>query len=105
MTKSKIVAQLESVISDRKSFLDEDGQGDDIILADITALTEAIEIISTAHTGKLYTAFDVIRLVQAAVSDAVCGCGMGAEESTVTAYEIERDIVSKLVGEEQKHDD
>lgn len=54
--------------------------------------------IDAAHGGKLYTAFEVIRLVQAAVSDAVCG--MGVEESTVTAYEIEREIVAKLVEED-----
>lgn len=60
---------------------------------DIAALDK---VINAAHGGKLYTAFDVIRLVQAAVSDAVCG--MSREESTVTAYEIERDIVSRLVG-------
>ena len=104
MTKSETIEQLKSLLDDRKSFIDDNGQGDDIYLNDITALTEAIEIISTAHTGKLYTAFDVIRLVQAAVSDAVCGCGMGAEESTVTAYEIERDVVAKLVGENSNDD-
>nr|DAJ85101.1 MAG TPA: hypothetical protein [Caudoviricetes sp.] len=60
---------------------------------DIAALDK---VINAAHGGKLYTAFDVIRIVQAAVSDAVCG--MSREESTVTAYEIERDIVSRLVG-------
>lgn len=61
---------------------------------DSTAPDEAID---AAHSGKLYTAFDVIRIVQAAVSDAVCG--MDAEESTVTAYEIEHEIVSKLAQE------
>lgn len=96
MTTTEIISQLNSLIDDRKSFIDDNGQGDDIYLNDISALTAAIEAISTAHTGKLYTAFDVIRMVQAAVSDAVCG--MSREESTVTAYEIERDIVSMLVG-------
>lgn len=62
---------------------------------DIAALDK---VINAAHGGKLYTAFDVIRIVQAAVSDVVCG--MSAEESTVTAYEVEREIVSKLVGED-----
>ena len=73
-------------------------QRDDIYLDDSAALTAAIEAINTPGDEKLYTAFDVIRIVQAAVSDAVCG--MGAEESTVTAYEIEREIVAKLVGGE-----
>lgn len=48
MIKSELIKQLKSLIDDRKSFLDEKWQGDDITLADITALTEAIEIISTA---------------------------------------------------------
>lgn len=50
-----------------------------------------------AGDEKLYTALDVIQMVQAAVSDAVCG--MSREESTVTAYEIEREIIAKLVQE------
>lgn len=98
MTKLEIIKRLNSLIDDRKSFLDENWQGDDITIADIAALTAAIEAISTANSGKLYTAFEVIRIVQAAVSDAVCG--MGVEESTVTAYEIEREIVAKLVEED-----
>lgn len=59
MTKSNIIAQLASLIGDRKSFLDEDGQGDDIYLNDISALTAAIEAISTSselhpqvHVGR-----------------------------------------------------
>ena len=96
MTTMEVISQLNSLIDDRKSFIDDNGQGDDIYLNDISALTAAIEAISTSSEGKLYTALDVIRIVQAAVSDAVCG--MSREESTVTAYEIERDIVSRLVG-------
>ena len=76
-------------------------QKGDLFYADAEVMTAAIEAINTPDSGKLYTAFDVIRMVQAAVSDAVCG--MSAEEST--AYAIERDIVAKLVGEEQNHDD
>ena len=98
MTTMEVISQLNSLIDDRKSFIDDNGQGDDIYLNDIEALTAAIEAISTSSGGKLYTAFDVIRIVQAAVSDAVCG--MGIEESTVTAYEIEREIVAKLVKED-----
>lgn len=95
MIKSGTIAQLEAL----RNYLGSEepyGAQDN----DIAALNTVIE---AARSGKVYTAFDVIRLVQAAVSDAVCG--MGVEESTVTAYEIERDIVAKLVGEEQKHDD
>ena len=87
MTKLEIIKQLESL---REYLRTEDYTTQE---NDITALTA---VIDAAHTGKLYTAFDVIRIVQAAVSDAVCG--MSREESTVTAYEIERDIVSRLVG-------
>lgn len=90
MTKPEIIKRLEWL----RNYL----TAEDCIAHenDISALTAAIEAISTSSEGKLYTALDVIRIVQAAVSDAVCG--MSAEESTVTAYEIERDIVSRLVG-------
>lgn len=87
MTKLEIVKQLEGL----REYLRTEGYATQE--NDITALTA---VIDAAHGGKLYTAFDVIRIVQAAVSDAVCG--MSREESTVTAYEIERDIVSRLVG-------
>ncbi len=89
MTTAEIIKQLEAVrnyLSNEDSY---EAQEDDI-----TALTA---VINAAHSGKLYTAFEVIRIVQAAVSDAVCG--MSREESTVTAYEIEREIVAKLVQE------
>ena len=88
MTKSEIVNQLIGV-RDYLTIEDYDTHENGITALD--------EVIKAAHGGKLYTAFDVIKLVQAAVSDAVCG--MDAEESTVTAYEIEREIVSKLVQE------
>lgn len=102
MTTMEIISQLNSLVDDRKSFIDDNGQGDDIYLNDIAALTAAIEAISTSNGDKLYTAFDVIRIVQAAVSDAVCG--MSREESTVTAYEIEHEIIAKLVGENSNDD-
>ena len=90
MIKSGTIAQLEALrnyLSNEDSY---EAQDDDI-----AALNTVIEAISTLSEGKLYTALDVIRIVQAAVSDAVCG--MGAEESAVTAYEIERGIVAELV--------
>lgn len=46
--------------------------------------------------GKLYTAFDVIRMVQAAVSDEICG--LSASEVAI-AYEVERAVVEKMVKE------
>lgn len=95
MTTTEIIGQLGSLIRERKIFLD--GTDDETYIDDITALTAAIKAVNkTASGDKLYTAFDVIRIVQAAVSDATLG--MGIEMSTVTAYEIERDIVSRLVG-------
>ena len=93
MTKLEIIKQLESL---REYLRTEDYAAQE---NDITALTA---VIDAAHDGKMYTAYDVIRIVQAAVSDAVCG--MSAEESTVTAYEIEREIIAKLVGENSNDD-
>lgn len=53
--------------------------------------------VKKQETEKLYTAFDVIRLVQKVVSDETCG--MSADDAELCiAYEIERDIVSRLVG-------
>lgn len=101
MTTMEVISQLNSLIDYWKSFIDDDGQGDDIYLNDIAALTaaiEAIEAINTSSEGKLYTALDVIRLVQAAVSDAVCGLDDG---ETLVAYEIERGIIGKLVKEDE----
>lgn len=89
MTKSEIVKRLQTI----RDIM----QKGDLFYADAEVMTAAIEAISTSNSGKLYTAFEVIRIVQAAVSDAVCG--MSAEESTVTAYEIEREIIAKLVQE------
>lgn len=95
MTTMKTIEQLKSLLDDRMSFLGE--QGNDYC-RDIAALTAAIEAISTLSEGKLYTALDVIRLVQAAVSDAVCGLDDG---ETLVAYEIERGIIGKLVKEDE----
>lgn len=46
---------------------------------------------------KLYTAFDVIRIVQETVSEEICGLG---DETMVAAYEVERGIIRKLMKEE-----
>ena len=92
MTKSEIVKRLQTI----RDIM----QKGDEFYADAELMTAAIEAINTSSEGKLYTALDVIRLVQAAVSDAVCG--MSREDSTVTAYEIERGIVAELVKEEAK---
>ena len=94
MTTMKTIEQLKSLLDDRMSFLGE--QGNDYC-RDITALSAAIEAIGTANSGKLYTAFDVIRLVQRAVSDEVCA--MDANEAAI-GYEIERSIIGKLVKED-----
>ena len=98
MTTTEIISQLNSLIDDRKSFIDDNGQGDDIYLNDIAALTAAIEAISTSSEGKLYTVFEIIRLVQEAVSEEICGLG---DETMVVAYEVERGIIRKLVKEDE----
>ena len=94
MTKSEIVKRLQTI----RDIM----QKGDLFYADAEVMTAAIEAINTPGDEKLYTAFEIIRIVQAAVSDAVCG--MGAEESTVTAYEIEREIIAKLVQEDANDD-
>lgn len=101
MTTMEIISQLNSLIDDRKSFIDDNGQGDDIYLNDIAALTAAIEAISTSSEGKLYTVFEIIRLVQETVSEEICSLDDG--EAWV-AYEIERGIIGKLVKEDANDD-
>lgn len=97
MTTMEVISQLNSLIDDRKSFIDDNGQGGDIYINDISALTAAIEAISTSGGDKLYTAFDIIRMVQETVSEEICGLG---DETMVAAYEVERGIIRKLVKEE-----
>ena len=97
MTTIEIISQLGSLIRERKIFLD--GTDDETYIDDIAALTAAIETISkTASSGKTYTAFDVIRLVQRAVSDEVCA--MDVSDAAI-GYEIERSIIGKLVKEDE----
>ena len=90
MTTMEIISQLNSLVDDRKSFIDDNGQGDDIYLNDIAALTAAIEAISTSNGDKLYTAFDVIKLVQETVSEEICSLD---DEERLVACEIARGIV------------
>ena len=97
MTTMEVISQLNSLIDDRMSFIDDNGQGDDIYLNDIAALTAAIEAISTSSEGKLYTVFEIIRLVQETVSEKICSLDDG---ETWVAYEIERGIIGKLVKED-----
>ncbi len=68
MTLAEIIDQLKSLVN--KSFLS--STDDEIYRDDITALTAAIEIIRSASSGKTYTAFEIIRLVQDTVSEAIC---------------------------------
>lgn len=96
MTTTEIIGQLGSLIRERKIFLD--GTDDETYIDDITALTAAIKAVNKPASGdKLYTAFDVIRLVQEAVSEEICGLG---DEGMVVAYEVERGIIEKLVKED-----
>lgn len=96
MTTTEIISQLGSLISERKIFLD--GTDDETYIDDIAALTAAIEAISTENSGKLYTAFEVIRLVQETVSEEICGLD---DEGITVAYEVERSIIGKLVKEDE----
>lgn len=98
MTTTEIISQLNSLIDDRKSFIDDNGQGDDIYLNDIEALTAAIEAISTSSGDKLYTAFDVIRIVQRVVSDELCE--LDEFDAPEAYYKIERGIIAELVKED-----
>ena len=93
MTKSEIVKRLQTI----RDIM----QKGDLFYADAEVMTAAIEAINTSSEGKLYTALDVIRLVQAAVIDAVCGLDDG---ETLVAYEIERGIIGKLVKEDANDD-
>lgn len=97
MTTMRTIKQLKSLLDDRKSFLD--GTDDEIYLDDIAALTAAIELISSASSGKTYTAFEIIRLVQDTVSEAICRLDT---ESAQMVYDIERSIVAELVKEDNE---
>lgn len=54
--------------------------------------------VAASRSGKLYTVFEIIRLVQEAVSEEICGLG---DETMVVAYEVERGIIGKLVKEDE----
>lgn len=99
MTTTEIIGQLGSLIRERKIFLD--GTDDETYIDDIAALTAAIEAINTSSEGKLYTVFEIIRLVQEAVSEEICGLDDGGIGMLV-AYEVERGIIRKLVKEDAK---
>ena len=91
MTKSEIVKRLQTI----RDIM----QKGDLFYADAEVMTAAIEAISTSSGDKLYTAFDVIRLVQEAVSEEICGLDDGGIGMLV-AYEVERGIIRKLVKED-----
>ncbi len=100
MTTMEIISQLNSLIDDRMSFLNtEEDAGNDVYRNDITALSAAIEAIGTANSGKLYTAFEIIRLVQDTVSEAICRLDT---ESAQMVYDIERSIIAELVKEDNR---
>lgn len=91
--------RLRSMIDYRRTINDDCG----IFADDIAALETACELIGAAiknqNAGRMYTAFDVIRLVQRVVSNESCGLDT---EGCCTAYEVERSIVAELVSEEQR---
>ena len=98
MTTTEIIGQLGSLIRERKIFLD--GTDDETYIDDITALTAAIKAVNkTASGDKLYTAFDVIRIVQRVVSDELCE--LDEFDAPGAYYKIERGIIAELVKDDE----
>lgn len=98
MTTTEIIGQLGSLIRERKIFLD--GTDDETYIDDITALTAAIKAVNkTASGDKLYTAFDVIRIVQRVVSDELCE--LDEFDAPEAYYKIERGIIAELVKDDE----
>lgn len=96
MTTMETIEQLKSLLDDRMSFLGE--QGNDYC-RDIAALTAAIKAVNKPASGdKLYTAFDVIRIVQRVVSDELCE--LDEFDAPEAYYKIERGIIAELVKED-----
>ena len=97
MTTMETIEQLKSLLDDRMSFLGE--QGNDYC-RDIAALTAAIKAVNKPASGdKLYTAFDVIRIVQRVVSDELCE--LDEFDAPEAYYKIERGIIAELVKEDE----
>ena len=97
MTTMKTIEQLKSLLDDRMSFLGE--QGNDYC-RDIAALTAAIKAVNKPASGdKLYTAFDVIRIVQRVVSDELCE--LDEFDAPEAYYKIERGIIAELVKDDE----
>lgn len=97
MTTMKTIEQLKSLLDDRMSFLGE--QGNDYC-RDIAALTAAIKAVNKPASGnKLYTAFDVIRVVQRVVSDELCE--LDEFDAPGAYYKIERGIIAELVKDDE----
>lgn len=96
MTLEDTKRQLLSLVEDRKSFKDDDFG---IFADDIAALETACELIGTAiknqNAGRMYTAFDVIRLVQKVVSDEICM--LDSDSEVRAALEAERSIIAEVV--------
>lgn len=96
MTTMKTIEQLKSLLDDRMSFLGEQGNH---YCRDIAALTAAIKAVNKPASGdKLYTAFDVIRIVQRVVSDELCE--LDEFDAPEAYYKIERGIIAELVKED-----
>ncbi len=97
MTTMETIEQLKSLLDDRMSFLGE--QGNDYC-RDIAALTAAIKAVNKpASDDKLYTAFDVIRVVQRVVSDELCE--LDEFDAPGAYYKIERGIIAELVKDDE----
>ena len=91
MTKSEIVKRLQTI----RDIM----QKGDLFYADAEVMTAAIEAINTPGDDKLYTAFDVIRIVQRVVSDELCE--LDEFDAPEAYYKIERGIIAELVKEDE----
>lgn len=102
MTTAEIFEQMKTELDDRvaqlRSAMNE--MQASCCHAAHTLCKEVERMTKPAPAGgeKLYTAFDVIRMVQETVSEEICGLG---DETMVAAYEVERGIIRKLMKEDE----
>lgn len=97
MTTAEMFEQMKTELDDRvaqlRSAMNE-MQASCCHAAEVERMTKP----APAGGEKLYTAFDVIRMVQETVSEEICGLG---DETMVAAYEVERGIIRKLMKEDE----
>ena len=101
MTTAEMFKQMKTELDDRvaqlRSAMDE--MRASCCHAAHTLYKETEKMTKPAPAGgeKLYTAPEIIRMVQEAISEEICGLDDGG---MLVAYEVERGIIRKLVKEE-----